>query len=153
MAVVTYNNILKSFEDISTAHKQVNTHGCGSEWDIATSGTVNYPMCWVVPTDSSLTGKIYNSNFTLIFMDLVHKDVRDVDEVTSDMELIAQDYIAQLLDPQYDFDFKADNIPFRRFEDRFDDEVAGVAIDITIRTTYVYDRCAIPAGSITIINR
>lgn len=150
MALVTYNNILKSIRDISTAHLQVNTHGVGSEWDIATSGTVNYPMCWVVPTDSSLTGKIYNSNFTLIFMDLVHKDVRDRDEVVSDMELIAMDYIAQLLNPEYNFDFKADNIPFHRFEDRFDDEVAGVAIDITIRTTYTYDRCAIPANSITV---
>lgn len=149
---VTYNKILKAFNDIATAHYQINSYGVGDVWDITTSGTINYPLCYVVPQDGSLSGKYYNSNFTIIFMDLTHKDLSDADDVTNDMELVAMDFIAQLQKPTYDFLFKPDNVPFKRFTERFDDEVTGVAIDITIQVPYIYDRCAIPASLINVSN-
>lgn len=150
LSFVTYNQIVDAFEDIATAHRQVNTFGIGDVWEVATSGTVNYPMVWAVPQDGELSNKVYNSNWTLIFMDLVHKDEHDENEVMSDMEQVALDFIAQLLNPEYAFDFKADGITFKRFTERFDDEVTGVAIDITIRVPFIFDRCAIPASIINV---
>ena len=150
LSFVSYNQIVDAFEDISTAHYQVNTFGIGDVWEVATSGTVQYPMVWAVPQDGQLSNKVYNSNWTLIFMDLVHKDEHDENEVMSDMEQVALDYIAQLQKPEYGFDFKADGISFKRFTERFDDEVTGVAIDITIRVPFIFNRCAIPASVITV---
>lgn len=146
MAIVTFNKIVKAFKDISDAHYQVNSFGIGDVWEIATSGTITYPLVWAVPQDSTLNGKIYSSNFTLVFMDLVHKDERNENEVLSDMELVAMDFVAQLQKPDYDFDFKPESISFKRFTERFDDEVSGVAVDITIRVPYIFDRCAIPSS-------
>ncbi len=146
----TYNQIIKSFKDIADSHLQVNSFGVGETWDLATSGTTQYPLVWAIPRDSSLQGKIFNSNWTLIFMDIQHSDLSDVDEIVSDQEQIALDFIAQLLKPNYMFDFKGDNISFNRFNERFDDLVAGVAIDITINSIFTYDRCAIPATRINI---
>lgn len=146
----TYNQIIKTFKDIADAHKQVNSFGVGESWDLATSGTTQYPLVWAIPQDSLLEERVFNSNWTLIFMDLQHADLSDVEEIISDQEQIALDFVAQLLKPNYKFDFKIGSMPFKRFNERFEDSVAGVAIDITIRSIFTYDRCAIPASTITI---
>lgn len=148
----TYNQIVKAFNDIASAHYQVNSFGVGDSWDMATSGTTQYPLVWALPNDGSLSGKTYSSNWTLIFMDLQHADGGDVDDITSDMELVALDFIAQLQKPSYDFDFKAEGISFKRFNERFDDLVAGVAIDISINVPFTFDRCSIPSSLVNVSN-
>lgn len=140
----TFNQINKAFNDIAVEHKQINTYGIGDIWEIATSGTINYPMMWAQPTDSRLEQNVYVSSFTLIFMDIVHKDESNENEVLSDMEQVALDVVALLKNNNYDFDFKAENISFKRFTERFLDYVSGVAIDIEIRVPYFADRCAVP---------
>ncbi len=148
LSYVTYNNIIDAFRSLSNAHQQVNSFGVGQPWDINTSGTVNYPMVWAIPQDSRLEGKVYSSNWSLLFIDLIHSDLRDDKEVISDMEQVALDFIAQLQHPSYGFDFKPDSIPFRRFSEDGDDLLSGVEIDITIKVPYIYDRCAVPSSII-----
>ncbi len=146
----TFNEINKAFNDIAVAHKQINTYGIGDIWEIATSGTVLYPLMWAKPENSSLEKNTYVSSFSLIFMDLVHKDERNEKDVISDMELVALDVIALLKNPSYEFDFKAENISFERFTENFLDYVAGVIVNINLRIPYTADRCAVPSTTISV---
>lgn len=150
--MVTFNQINKSFKDFADAHYQVNSYGLGDVHEIAASGVVNYPLMWVIPQDSTLTdnAKVYESTFTIAFMDLVAKDERNENDVLSDMELIAFDFITQFQKPDYEWAFNPDGISIKRFTERFEDMVSGVAFDVSLRIPFVYDRCAIPASTIII---
>lgn len=146
----TFNQINKAFNDIAVAHKQINTYGIGDIWEIATSGTIRYPLMWAVPQTSTLEKNVYVSKWKLIFMDLVSKGEQNENDVLSDMELVALDVVALLQDPDYLFDFDPTGITLERFTEKFYDEVSGVTIDISIKIDYTSDKCAVPQSGLTI---
>lgn len=148
--MITYNQINDAFNTIATAHKQINTYGIGDIWEIATSGTIRYPLMWAKPESGSVEGKTYVSKFKIILMDLVHKGESNENDVISDMEQVALDVIAVLKDSNYAFELLSENIPLERFTEKFYDEVAGVTIDISLRIPFNADRCAIPTSTIYI---
>lgn len=146
----TFNQVNKAFNDIAVAHKQINTYGIGDIWEIATSGTVRYPLMWAVPQPSSLELNVFVSRWKLIFMDLVHKGEKNENDVLSDMEQVALDVVALLKNPNYEFDFKEEGITLERFTEKFYDDVSGVSIDISLRITNPSDRCAVPQDGLVI---
>ena len=50
---VTINQILKSLEDVATAHLQINHFEFGDNWEFFSSGTVNFPAL-VVRTEANV---------------------------------------------------------------------------------------------------
>lgn len=148
--MVTFNQINKAFNDIAVAHRQINTYGIGDIWEIATSGTIRYPMMWAVPQDGRIEKNIYVSSWQLLFIDLVGNGEVNENDVISDMEQIAFDVVALLQDPDYDFDFKGEGIVVQRFTERFDDMVSGVSIKIEIRVPFASDRCAVPQVGLSV---
>ncbi len=49
--ILTYNQIIKEFNDFADAHKQVQNFGNGDLWEITESNQLldyNYPLLWVV---------------------------------------------------------------------------------------------------------
>lgn len=145
----TFNQIITAFQTIATAHKQINTFGVGDIWEIETSGTITYPLMWAQPDISRVEENVFVSSWKLLFMDIIHKDERNENDVLSDMELVALDIIAQLQAPSYEFDFNASGITLERFTERFTDYVGGVMINVELRIPYNADRCAIPSSTIT----
>lgn len=146
----TFNQINKAFNNIAVAHKQINTYGIGDIWEIATSGTVQYPLMWAKPENGRLETSLYISSWTLIFMDLVDSGERNENDVISDMELIALDVVALLRDNSYEFKFDYSGATIERFTERFEDKVAGVLLRIDLAIPYTADRCQVPQSGLTI---
>lgn len=145
---MTLNQVIKVFENFATAHKQINSFGFGDVWEIASSGTVNYPLMWTELQPSLIKRNVTEYKLRIILMDLVHKGEGNENEVLSDMMLIAQDVIDELKHPDYTFRYTDEEVAIEDFTERFDDEVTGVVFDVVIGVKRPSDRCAIPYDSI-----
>ena len=145
MQKVTYNNIYDILVSIAGNHRQINTFGFGSTWEMATSGTVNYPMLWVVDEGSTIKQGEVGFKYKLIMMDLVQKGKDDSVDVQSDTHQTLCDVIAKLRMGGYNFTLKREEtINLETFEEKFDDEVTGWWGDLTLWVDYEYDSCKIP---------
>lgn len=146
----TLNQVKKIFSDIATAHRQINSFGFGDTSDINVSGTTHYPLMYVVPEPSSVSGGLFKYTFKIIFADLVHTDCSNRDEVLSDIQSVALDVISQLTDPDYEFSLETE-VTLEDFTEGFDDNTTGwIASPITLNYAFNYDRCAIPSTDVTI---
>ena len=148
MQKVTFLNLYDVFKTIALNHRQINTFGFGETWEVATSGTVNYPYLWVVPKDSRVrTGEI-GFSFEFIMMDLVQKGKDNQNDVHSDTHQALCDVLSRLRQGGYNFNIKRDSeIILTQFTDKFDDEVAGWSGSVTVWVDWDWDSCAIPTLS------
>lgn len=145
MQKVTFLNLYDVFKTIAENHRQINTFGFGETWDIASSGTVNYPYLWVVPKDSTVRVGEIGFNFEFITMDLVQKGTDNLNDVHSDTHQILCDVLSRLRQGGYNFNIKRDSeIRITPFEEKFDDEVAGWNGAVTIWVDWNFDSCAFP---------
>jgi len=139
---MTLNEIKKKFELIAQNHKQINTFGWGDIWEIATSGTIDYPLMWVKIEPVSIADKVQTMNFKVILMDIVGNGEINEDDVLSDQLEIAKDVIAQLEHPSYEWDLETGNL--EPFTERFNDSVSGWVVDVALRLPFTFDRCVMP---------
>lgn len=102
---------------------------------------------WVEPLDSVFGVGAILRNYNIYVLDRCYKDQGNVDEVISDSQLIAGDIIAQLDSSQiYDFtiergsSFTLETL----FPDWGDEELGGCRFQVTIKSKWDRDRCAIP---------
>lgn len=144
MSAPTLNQIVKQFQTIAENHKQINTFGFGDVWEIATSGTINYPMMWVSLENSSINNKVETLKFNFIFMDAVKNGEVNETEVLSDQREIAKDVIGQLQSNIYDWEFVGDGVTLEDFTERFVDSVSGWTCSISLDLPYTFNRCAMP---------
>ena len=142
--MLTLNQVIKSLNDIADNHLQINSFQYDTIDNIATSGTIYYPMMMALLKPATVVDLKLNLSFTLIFCDLVHKGQTNAQEVESDMLSIALDVIHQLQLPSYGWSFDVKAPRLEPFRDRFDDEVTGWALDITLGIPKDMDRCSIP---------
>lgn len=142
MTIIEVKKILNSLAD---AHYQINDFGWGDVWEIGESDSITYPLMYCTPQNSSISGKVFNFNISIIFADLVFADEKNEDAVISDQMLICQDIIAQLRSEKWDFTM-APGVSIQFFTERLSDLVAGVKADISIAVPYVADRCAVPSN-------
>ena len=141
--MATLNQVVKSLNDIATAHQQINHFFFGEEWDFATSGVVNAPVMITVLQPSSLSGSTLTYDFKVYIGDLVSKGLRNKADVLSDTLQIALDVIYQLQSPDYDGVVNTE-ITLNDFEDSFDCELYGHWFSLKIKYSNPFDRCAIP---------
>ena len=149
--MVTHNTILSNLRTIATAHAQINAFGCGDIWEIATSGTTDYALMWVVPVNSRVQKTSVFHDYEFYIMDRVSKDEGNEDEVLSDTKQICLDVIAQLdKSTLYDFKLETESIELVPFTDKFEDEVAGWQFTLSFKVGFDKNRCAIPfTGTLT----
>jgi hypothetical protein len=141
----TLNQVNELLEGIATAHQQINSYGIGDLWEIVANGAVTYPLMFTVINQSSLNGKILNLNISLLFMDLVHKDESNELDVSSDMLQVGTDVIAQLRSPLYeDWFLVGDSVSLDDFTERFNDEVTGWKVDLSLQISEQFNLCALP---------
>lgn len=146
----TLNQVIKSLNDIADNHQQLNHFFFGEMYDFATSGDTQYPAMAVEKEPDLLEGSTLKMNFNLYFIDLVHKDISNRQEVLSDMQSVALDVIYQLTHPDYDWVIDSSSITLNDFVDRFDDEVTGYWFKLTLKISSPFDRCAIPQTPLSI---
>src|SRR3990167_583685 len=145
--MVTLKQINKHLNAFADSHLQIHSYGFGDLWEIATSGTTNYPLMWVEPTGSSVRKGEVEYKFRVLIMDLVQKGEGDEVDVLSDMHRIGVDIVTEMrqggLAGTYEWELFGD-VSMDDFTERFDDEVTGWTINITIKTDWDYNQCSIP---------
>jgi len=149
MPYYTLNNLEADFRTFASDHKQINTFGFGDLWEINSSGSVNYPLMWVVLNGATVLKSQTEWDFSILFMDLVDKAENNEIKVLSDMHTVALDLISDFRrnsgnsSLKYPFIFSGDS-SMEDFTERFGDEVSGWKLDIKIRTDFGSDACVIP---------
>ena len=142
----TYLQTYDRIKAIADNHRQINTFGQGDQWEVATSGTVNYPMFWAVTQGSEIRKGEIGYKFQFIVMDLVETGEGNENDVLNDTHQILTDVISELKMGAYtDIDLKlSDTFSTQSFTEKFDESVAGWSCDLTIWTTFNWNSCIIP---------
>lgn len=144
----TLNQTVKVFNDIADAHKQINFFDYGLLENIASSGTITYPYLYLAPRPAIKRGKSVILNFTVVLSDLSHKTQVSSQEIESDLLQVCNDIVSLLQDPDYPFKLITENIRMEPFRDRFEDEVTGWLMDLSIEIPVDLDRCAVPGQAL-----
>lgn len=141
----TLNQINEILEGIANAHQQINSYGIGDLYDLVANGAVTYPLMFTVINPGTINGNRMSLNLSLLFMDLVHKDQGNELEVLSDTLQMGTDVVAQLRSPLYeDWFLVGDSVSFEDFTERFNDEVAGFKVDISLTLSEQFNLCSLP---------
>jgi hypothetical protein len=142
----SYIQVYDRIKAIANGHSQINSFGEGDTWEIATSGTTNYPMFWAVTQGSEIKRGEIGYKFQFIIMDLVQTGEGNERDVLSDTHQIMADVLAELKMGAYaDIDLKfSDTFSLASFTEKFDDMVSGWTCDLTIWTPFNWNSCNIP---------
>lgn len=146
---MTLNQVIKKLlKPIAEDHLQINDFGFGDLDKYATSGTIKYPIAWVLVNNIPLEKSEMNFNLSLVFADLIKDDESNTLEVQSDMIEVAADFAAKIIYHNNE-NIEADtSFTLKPFTERFQDLTAGVVMDITIKVTRALSDCNVPSKSI-----
>jgi len=160
--MLTLNQIVQILENKQLNHSQLSngTFLFGDPWEFGSESAIQYPLMGVTLNNSTLSGNIVSFSFNIFFCDLVHKDESNENDVLSDMHRIALDVWSEIKDELEDaYDATVNQTAqLTDFTERFDDEVTGWQMDITIEQFYDQSTCDVPdsnanAGKVRIIDQ
>lgn len=150
----TLNQLVAKLQSIANNHYQIKSFGYGDNWEIEAEGAKNAPVMWANCRSFSVDESSITYNFAILFMDLVNKGEENELEVLSDQALIATDVLA-LLDKEAESDnfriVKSNTGEF--FTERFDNEWAGVLLELSFEIQFTRNWCEVPSGAITPIGQ
>ena len=154
------NRLIKSLKSIAEKHRQINSFGIGSLYDVTfrkllyggmpdkntTTSQPTYPLMWFNVVDSSIQGRASYISFQVILADLVTDGDKNDFEIYSDLQLVAQDVVALLYkDTVKDKEFSLDeSVTMTPFADRFEDSLNGWVLNMRIKVAYGYENCSVP---------
>ncbi len=134
--MITYNTILKTFEDIADNHKQINNFGTGTLDEVnAFSKDGKFPVLWVIPQRVQLGENAMIYTIRVMVFDISETDDSIDDEIYSDTILILNDIMFILnTQPFWNKDeASVTNIPVATpFRQKFVDYCAGWYADFDI---------------------
>jgi len=146
---ITYNQIIKQFEDFATAHRQINQFKSGDLWEVVQKETLaelNYPMLFVQDSPASIGEGFITNGFNILVMDKANEGTVET-EVKSDTLLILLDTIAYF-EKLYTDNWKFVKIEktgsISSFTERFDDTLTGWTMSMQLKQPLQYDECQIP---------
>ena len=146
---ITYNQIIKQFEDFATAHRQINQFKSGDLWEVVQKETLaelNYPMLFVQDSPASIGDGFITNGFNILVMDKANEGTVET-EVKSDTLLILLDTIAYF-EKLYTDNWKFVKIEktgsISSFTERFDDTLTGWTMSMQLKQPLEYDECQIP---------
>jgi hypothetical protein len=154
------NRLIRSLKSIAEKHRQINSFGIGSLYDVTfrkllyggmpdkstTTSQPTYPLMWFNVIDSSIQGRASYISFQVILADLVTDGEKNDFEIYSDLQLVAQDVVALLYkDTVKDKEFSLDeSVTMTPFADRFEDSLNGWVLNMRIKIAYGYENCSVP---------
>ena len=110
-------------------------------------GDVKYPLFTFDTTTARLSTGSMTIDFQMFFIDRLVADLENEREIQSQMLSVAQDIIAQLRYPGFEFTVgNSSDITF--ITDTTPDILAGVTARVLIDIPYAADRCQVPSDFI-----
>ena len=130
---MTIYELLNEIQTLALQHKQIETAQCGNTFDVATSkSSETYPALWIeLPLLTRYVDRRKKTHsFSLNFLSLCkHDDLEDVINKTSDMEVIADEFL-QALDDRFK-NIGIDDITALTLRGFSDDDLVGVRVELT----------------------
>lgn len=160
--MLSQNQLKQLFNDKQKNHNQLSkgTFLFDRLPEFGASAEITYPLMGVTVNPTIIDGNMITSNFLFSFLDLVHQDNRNMDEVMSDMQQAALDIFAQLWnDLQTNFNCTLnEGFTLEPVQSAYDDDVSGWSFEIGIVQHYERSSCSQPnsganAGLITVIDQ
>lgn len=157
--ILTYNQVIKLFNNFVNGHKFLNDFGNGQTSEIGTSRQMNFPYLWVthrVPSTFNVTNRtlIPELNLTFILVDQINiqdnfenvngDNSTNVQEVLSDTYQYAQDLVTYIITTmgQYGVKIADESVSLEPVYDETPDKAYGWVIDINLQITH--HNCIIP---------
>lgn len=145
---MTYNEIIEIFKRKVQGHFFINEFGYGDISDISTPDDGKapyYPYIFLNPISISTTDQVSSFNFNLICMTQCRDDSYQVIKKQSDCMDNLRDIIAQvnntLNDPLVEIQ---EPFSFTPFKERFQDDVVGATVNLTVTYPSLLDACNTP---------
>lgn len=131
-------DIVNRIGEIVASNPIYNYFGEGSAWEID-SKTIQYPAIWIDAenTPHNLYNNVKKLNIQIYFFDLVEKDEDNELQIKSDTLETANDFVNFLMENRDDLDFYVEdgNFSAQCFTEKFNDEVSGCVLSLTITTS------------------
>ena len=146
---ITYNQIIKEFQDFATAHRQINEFNTGDLWELTQKESLvelNYPMLFVQDSPATIGDGFITNGFNILVMDKANEGTVET-EVKSDTLLILLDTIAyfeKLYTDNWKFVSIEKSGSISSFTERFDDTLTGWTMSMQLKQPLQYDECQIP---------
>ena len=146
---ITYNQIIKEFQDFATAHRQINEFNTGDLWELTQKESLvelNYPMLFVQDSPATIGDGFITNGFNILVMDKANEGTVET-EVKSDTLLILLDTIAyfeKLYTDNWKFVSIEKSGSISSFTERFDDTLTGWTMTMSLKQPLQYDECQIP---------
>jgi hypothetical protein len=141
---MTLNELIGQITEFGNNHQIIETTYYGPAMDKLAEADVKYPMFTFDTNGGNIDGASLVLTFSMFFFDRLTADRSNEQDVHSDQLQIAQDIIAQLRYPGWDFDIRP-GIPVSLFTDSTPEMLAGVNAQVTLVLPYVSDRCSVPS--------
>jgi hypothetical protein len=142
--MITKNTIHKYFQDLADNHYQLKYFGYGDLSEVSVSEAVTYPLLWVTPTPSNVSGNTITYNYNIVVADRLEDGDLNKVEVESDTHQICLDILASFRQ-NTEFDWELDKSSnFTPFIHRFKDQVCGHLMTLSFEVEFNYNECAIP---------
>ena len=150
--MVTYNNVVNAFKEITIAHKQLgeNHFYHGEPTDFQAVKDLKMPAILLQPMPTTNEIMIQQYKFRLFYIDIIEADLTTLQDVYSDSLQVLNDIVNELeYNPdigEYILNMSSTYTPF---QEKFDDLTAGNYVEITINTPRNTNRCNTPMNSYT----
>ncbi len=135
---VDFHKVLDILQSFQENNPRLNSFGYGNLVDFGknVSGTtVVYPFLFIVPLSIQYDENTTTYQVSAIFADRLNEDLTNEKDCVSDMSLCARDLLSQIKRGDL-FDYFETILPAQAqpFMERFNDNVAGVALDLNIQS-------------------
>jgi len=144
---MTLKEVIETIQKLGEAHEMIETTFNGAVIDRLSIGEVRYPLFTFDTTTGRLSVGSMTVDFQMFFIDRLVADLENEREIQSQMLSIAQDIIAQLRYPGFEFTV-ADSSDVNFVTDTSPDMLAGVTARVLIDVPYAADRCQVPSDFI-----
>ena len=150
--MITFNNIVKKFEEFCNDHFFIKTFSYGSPSDVDLEKFEQYPLLHLVYTGgdyNSPKAKTYNLEVYILSLPPSEADkVTYQKENISDAEQVAEDILADIQNGgnifQFGFHYDLINASVTPLEEEKSNALAGCLLDLAISVPYTYDSCNAP---------
>ena len=140
---MTFNRVIDELFKFAKYHKQINNYGFGNLVDFSRRNEevddVKYPLFFITPQNITYNKTTTEYTISIVFGDILQEDYDDGKNSISNMSMIAKDLISYITNPPsnpnsvdltdlFDISLPVSAIPF---QERFNDYIGGVSLDIT----------------------
>lgn len=143
---LTYKRVIDLLELFQQTSVRMNSFGYGSLVDFGTNPemTPTYPLLFVVPQSMTMDENTTTYNLSIIFADRMNDNTDNDISIISDMTLEARQLLSEIK-RGFLRDYIETELPteLQPFKERFNDYVAGVALNLNIITFEDINACVL----------